>query len=297
MAKETSKGKKEESTPKKAVTPSKEKPAGKKSNSDVVEAEAPVTKKTEEHIGDITIERKLVALYGLQQVDTEINKIRIVRGELPLEVQDLEDEIEGLETRIENFKAELKDVEAEIKAKKAAIKEHQSLIKKYEVQQQNVRNNREYDSFTKEIEFQTLEIQLCEKKIKDFTATLEHKTEIAEKTQSLLKDRKDDLKQKKLELDEIVSETEKEEKKLLDKLNESQKFIEERLLNAYNRIKKNARNGLAVVAVERDACGGCFNKIPPQRQLDIKMHKKIIVCEYCGRILVDSTIEEVVKKK
>jgi predicted nucleic acid-binding Zn-ribbon protein len=302
MAKETSKGKKADSpVVKKATTPSKEKPAGKKTNSEVVEEETPatkpVTKKTDEHMGDVTIERKLVALYGLQQVDTEINKIRIVRGELPLEVQDLEDEIEGLETRIENFKAELKDVEAEIKAKKAAIKEHQSLIKKYEVQQQNVRNNREYDSFTKEIEFQTLEIQLCEKKIKDFTATLEHKTEIAEKTQSLLKDRKEDLKQKKLELDEIVSETEKEEKKLIDKLNDSQKYIEERLLNAYNRIKKNARNGLAVVAVERDACGGCFNKIPPQRQLDIKMHKKIIVCEYCGRILVDATIEEAVKKK
>jgi len=258
-------------------------------------SEAPAKKAETENIGDVSIEKKLVALYSLQQVDSEINKIRIVRGELPLEVQDLEDEIEGLETRIENFNAEIKEIENEIKAKKAAIKEHQSQIKKYEAQQMNVRNNREYDSITKEIEFQTLEIQLCEKKIKEFTSDLDHKTEIAEKTILSHKERKEDLTQKKVELEEIVSETEKEEKKLVDKLQESQKFIEERLISAYQRIKKNARNGLAVVMVERDACGGCFNKIPPQRQLDIKMHKKIIVCEYCGRILVDSTIDEIVR--
>jgi uncharacterized protein len=256
---------------------------------------APSKKAESEIIADVTIEKKLVALYSLQQVDSEINKIRIVRGELPLEVQDLEDEIEGLETRIENFNAETKEIENEIKAKKAAIKEHQSQIKKYEAQQMNVRNNREYDSITKEIEFQTLEIQLCEKKIKEFTSAFELKTDISEKTILAHKERKEDLEQKKIELEEIVSETEKEEKKLVDKLQESQKYIEERLITAYQRIKKNARNGLAVVMVERDACGGCFNKIPPQRQLDIKMHKKIIVCEYCGRILVDSTIDEIVR--
>jgi uncharacterized protein len=248
-----------------------------------------------DNLADVTIEKKLIALYSLQQVDSEINKIRIVRGELPLEVQDLEDEIEGLETRIENFNTETKEIENDIKAKKTAIKEHQAQIKKYEAQQMNVRNNREYDSITKEIEFQTLEIQLCEKKIKEFTSDLEHKTDISEKTILGLKERKEDLAQKKVELEEIVSETEKEEKKLVDKLQDSQKYIEERLITAYQRIKKNARNGLAVVIVDRDACGGCFNKIPPQRQLDIKMHKKIIVCEYCGRILVDTTIDEMVK--
>ncbi len=258
--------------------------------------EVTVKKYEPDNLGDVTIEKKLVALYSLQQVDSEINKIRIVRGELPLEVQDLEDEIEGLETRIKNFAAEIKEIETEIKGKKSAIKEHQSQIKKYEAQQMNVRNNREYDSITKEIEFQTLEIQLCEKKIKEFGVALDLKNELSEKTILNHKERKEDLAQKKLELDEIVAETEKEEKKLYDKLQESQKFIEERLITAYQRIKKNAHNGLAVVMFERDACGGCFNKIPPQRQLDIKMHKKIIVCEYCGRILVDEAIDEMVRE-
>lgn len=245
--------------------------------------------------GDISIEKKLVSLFSLQLVDTEINKIRIIRGELPLEVQDLEDEIAGLETRLENFEVEIKELETEIKEIKTAAKEHQAQIKKYETQQMNVRNNREYDALTKEIEFQTLEIQLCEKKTKEITYSLELKSKVIEETRLVLKERKDDLKQKKLELDDIVSETEKEEKKLLEKHQENQQTIEERLLTAYQRIKKNARNGLAVVVVERDACGGCFNKIPPQRQLDIKMHKKIIVCEYCGRILIDKTIEEKVR--
>ncbi|HNW90742.1 MAG TPA: C4-type zinc ribbon domain-containing protein [Bacteroidales bacterium] len=244
---------------------------------------------------DLSIERKLVSLFGLQLVDTEINKIRIIRGELPLEVQDLEDEIAGLETRLENLQVELKEFDTDIKEKKAAIKDHQTQIKKYETQQMNVRNNREYDSLTKEIEFQTLEIQLCEKKIKEIAYGLDLKNKVIEETKQTLKDRKEDLKQKKLELDDIVTETEKEEKKLLSKLEENQKNIEERLFTAYQRIKKNARNGLAVVVVERDACGGCFNKIPPQRQLDIKVHKKIIVCEYCGRILIDKAIEEKVR--
>ncbi len=250
-----------------------------------------------EEKGDLSIERKLVALFGLQLVDTEINKIRIIRGELPLEVQDLEDEIEGLETRIEKFNVEIKEFETDIKEKKTAIKDHQAQIKKYESQQMNVRNNREYDSLTKEIEFQTLEIQLCEKKIKETAYGLDLKNKVIEETKQKLSERKEDLKQKKIELEEIVAETEKEEKKLIDKLQESQKNIEERLISAYQRIKKNARNGLAVVVVERDACGGCFNKIPPQRQLDIKVHKKIIVCEYCGRILIDKTIEEKVRNK
>ncbi len=250
-----------------------------------------------EELAEISIEKKLVALYSLQQVDTEINKIRIVRGELPLEVQDLEDEIEGLETRLENFNAEAKAVETEIKAKTAAIKDHNAQIKKYEAQHMNVRNNREYDSITKEIEFQTLEIQLCEKKIREFNAIKESKNDILDRTKTALKERKEDLKQKKMELDEIVAETEKEEIKLVGKLEDSQRYIEDRLIIAYQRIKKNARNGLAVVLVERDACGGCFNKIPPQRQLDIKMHKKIIVCEYCGRILVDASIEEMMMAK
>lgn len=272
-----------------------EKPVKAKTKPAGIRGEAPISKTEAENHLDVSIEKKLVALYSLQQVDTEINKIRIVRGELPLEVQDLEDEIEGLDTRIENIKNEVHEIESEIKAKTAAIKDHQALIKKYEAQQMNVRNNREYDSITKEMEFQSLEIQLCEKKIKEYTAALEYKNEILGKTIITHDERLEDLNQKKVELDEIVSETEKEEKKLIDKLQDSQKYIEERLIIAYQRIKKNARNGLAVVLIERDACGGCFNKIPPQRQLDIKMHKKIIVCEYCGRILVDSTIDEMVK--
>lgn len=247
--------------------------------------------------GDVSIERKLVSLFNLQQVDTEINKIRIVRGELPLEVQDLEDEIAGLETRIDNYKAELEQLEASVKEKKAAQKECVAMIKKYEVQQNNVRNNREFDSLSKEIEFQNLEIQLCEKRIKEFTAQAESKKAAIASAKELLDERLEDLKQKKIELEEIVAETEKEESRLLKKFQENQKFIEERLLTAYQRIKKNAKNGLAVVSVERDACGGCFNKIPPQKQLDIKMHKKIIVCEYCGRILVDKSIEEMASQQ
>lgn len=245
-----------------------------------------------EETNDITIEKKLVALYVLQQVDTEINKIRIVRGELPLEVQDLEDEIAGLETRIGNLQAEVDQMDVNVKEKKSGIKECQALIKKYEAQQNNVRNNREFESISKEIEFQNLEIQLCEKRIKEFAVTVEAKKAIVAQAKASLKERADDLKQKKIELEEIVAETEKEEDRLMKNFQNNQRFIEERLLNAYQRIKKNARNGLAVVLVERDACGGCFNKIPPQRQLDIKMHKKIIVCEYCGRILIDRTIVE-----
>ena len=240
--------------------------------------------------GEVTIEKKLIALYSLQQIDSQVDKIRIIRGELPLEVQDLEDEIAGLETRIENYLQENNTLEKSITEKKFSIKDSQALIKKYEEQQMNVRNNREYDSLTKEIEIQSLEIQLSEKRIREFQLALEAKTEEINRFQSILADRKNDLEIKKNELDDIVAETEKEENELIRNSEINCKFIEERLITAYTRIRKNARNGLAVVQIERDACGGCFNKIPPQHQLDIRMHKKIIVCEYCGRILVDDGI-------
>ncbi|MFH1937234.1 MAG: C4-type zinc ribbon domain-containing protein, partial [Bacteroidota bacterium] len=212
------------------------------------------------------------------------------RGELPLEVQDLEDEIAGLETRVDNYIQETMMIEKSMLDKKNSIKESQTLIKRYEEQQMNVRNNREYDSLSKEIEFQNLEIQLSEKRIKEFQNTLEVKKQEIERLQSVLEERRGDLEIKKNELDDIVAETEKEENELIKRSEENRNFIEERLLTAYTRIRKNARNGLAVVQIERDACGGCFNKIPPQHQLDIRMHKKIIVCEYCGRILVDDGI-------
>ncbi|MGQ0826864.1 MAG: zinc ribbon domain-containing protein [Bacteroidota bacterium] len=242
--------------------------------------------KTEE----ISVEEKLKALYELQQIDSKIDKIRIVRGELPLEVRDLEDLVAGLETRINNFNEEQKTLEEAIVEKKNVMKEAQALIKKYETQQNKVRNNREYDSITKEIEFQNLEIQLSEKRIKEFKANIAAKKEVVEAAEEDFKDRQKDLKIKKKELNDIVEETEKEEQSLIRKSKNSENIIEERLLNAYKRIRANVMNGLGVVTVERDACGGCFNKIPPQRQLDIKTHKKVIVCEHCGRILVDAEI-------
>lgn len=239
---------------------------------------------------EISVEEKLRTLFGLQQIDSKIDKIRIVRGELPLEVRDLEDLVAGLETRISHFDEELKTLDDSIVEKKNVIKDAQALIKKYETQQSKVRNNREYDSITKEIEFQNLEIQLAEKRIKEYKANIIAKKEIAEQSEEELKSREKDLKIKKKELDEIVAETEKEEAALLKKSKNMEAVIEERLLNAYKRIRSNVMNGLGVVTVERDACGGCFNKIPPQRQLDIRTHKKIIVCEHCGRILVDAEI-------
>ncbi len=239
---------------------------------------------------EISVEEKLKALFELQLIDSKIDKIRTVRGELPLEVRDLEDFVAGLETRIGHFADELKGLEDSITEKKNIIKEAQALIKKYETQQDKVRNNREYDSLTKEAEFQNLEIQLAEKRIKEYKANINSKKEIAEKSEEELTSRKKDLKIKRKELEEIVSETEKEEASLLKKSKNSESIIDDRLLNAYKRIRSNVMNGLGVVTVERDACGGCFNKTPPQRQLDIRMHKKIIVCEHCGRILVDAEI-------
>lgn len=239
-----------------------------------------------------SVEEKLKALYDLQKVSSEIDKIRTLRGDLPLEVQDLEDEIEGLETRANNLEEEVKKLSDAVVAKKNEIKDADIQIKKYEAQQDTVRNNREYDAISKEIEFQNLEKQLCEKRIKEYTAELKKKKEQAEDSRLAVKDRKIDLEAKKTELNTVVAETQQEEEELLKKVDIISESIDERLLSAFNRIRGNARNGLAVVTVERDACGGCFNKIPPQRQLDIRLHKKIIVCEYCGRILVDNYWEE-----
>ncbi len=241
---------------------------------------------------EISVEAKVRALFELQQVDTETDKIKILRGELPLEVQDLEDEIAGLETRLKNYDQEVKAIEQNIIAKKAEIVNSEALIKKYLEQQNNVRNNREFDSLSKEAEYQTLEIELCKKKISEFTNELKLKNEQITEAKEVLDEKKSDHESKKNELDEIIADTKKEEEQLLNKSIEIQKIIEPRLLAAYNRIRANARNGLAVVTIERDACGGCFNKIPPQRQLDIKSRKKIIVCEYCGRILVDDDISK-----
>ncbi len=241
---------------------------------------------------EVSIEQKLVALYTLQQVDSKIDEIRAYRGNLPLEIQDLEDEIAGLETRVENFKEEDKKFQTEITNQKIKIKETEALIKKYEDQQNNVRNNREYDSLTKEIEYQNLDIQLSEKKIREATAKSEAVATKVAQAEERLAERKAVLTEKQAELDSVVEDTEKEEDALLKRSAECEQLVEDRLLVAYKRIRKNARNGLAVVGISRDACGGCFNKIPPQHQLDICTHKKIIVCEYCGRILVDKGIIE-----
>jgi hypothetical protein len=242
--------------------------------------------------GDNTVEDKLRALFQLQLIDSQIDKIRITRGELPMEVNDLEDEVAGLQTRIHNYTEEAKELEEQIKAKKQTTKDAQALIKKYQTQQGSVKNNREFDSLNKEMEYQQLEIQLCEKRIKEFTAELSAKKQIIEASERTLEERTQDLQTKKSELDSIIAETEKEEKELSAESDSAATVIEERLLTAYHRIRTNARNGLGVVTISRDACGGCFNKIPPQRQLDIRQRKKVIVCEHCGRILVDPNILE-----
>lgn len=242
--------------------------------------------------GDNTIEDKLRALYQLQLIDSQIDRIRIARGELPMEVSDLEDEIAGLQTRINNYTEEVKALEEQIKTRKNTVKDAQALIKKYQTQQGSVKNNREFDSLNKEIEYQQLEIQLCEKRSKEHTVDLSAKKLILEASEKTLEERTLDLENKKSELSTIIAETEKEEAELSTESNKASDIIEERLLIAYKRIRDNARNGLAVVSITRDACGGCFNKIPPQRQLDIRQRKKVIVCEHCGRILVDASILE-----
>jgi len=248
-----------------------------------------------EDIQDLAIRDKLVTLYTLQTIDTRIDRIRIVRGELPLEVQDLEDEVAGLTTRLQNIEDEINDNKTQSNNQKIFIKDCISLIKKYEEQQNNVRNNREFDSLNKEIQYQKLEIELAEKKIHDYAKLLETKTTLQEASKEIRDERIKDLEEKKTELNDIISETEVDEQQLLEKRENYKKRIDERLLFSYSRLRSNARNGLAVVRIERDACGGCFNKIPPQRQMEIKQHKKIIVCEYCGRIIVDDSIANVVQ--
>ncbi|MDR1631684.1 MAG: C4-type zinc ribbon domain-containing protein [Dysgonamonadaceae bacterium] len=236
---------------------------------------------------DLSVEQKLVNLYKLQSMLTEIDKIKTLRGELPLEVQDLEDEVAGLQTRIQNFQLDSKDIDTTIGQQRIKITDSNSLISKYKEQLDNVRNNREFDSLSKEIEFQGLEVELAEKHIREYTAEAKMITEEIAKSKTLLEERQADLKSKKEELDEIVSETKIQEEQLREKAKQLETTIEPRLLAAFKRIRKSARNGLAVVYIQRDACGGCFNKIPPQRQLDIKLRKKTIVCEHCGRIIID----------
>ncbi|PWG82653.1 zinc ribbon domain-containing protein [Pararcticibacter amylolyticus] len=247
-----------------------------------------------------TVEQKLKALYELQTIHTKIDKIRQVRGELPMEVSDLEDEVAGLETRIQKIKAELDDLEDSIVTRKNMIRDAQANIKKYETQLNEVKNNREYDAISKEIEIQGLEIQVCEKKIREHGFEITNKTQVYDKALADLEERRKDLDAKRSELNNITSETEKDEQELALKAKEAEENIEERLLFAYSRLRNNAKNGLAVVTIQRDSCSGCFNQIPPQRQLDIRQHKKIIVCEHCGRILIDEALtnehqEEVVE--
>ena len=236
---------------------------------------------------DLSVEEKLKTLHQLQVTLSAIDNKRAMRGELPLEVQDLEDEIAGLNTRIEKIQDEIRDFQAAVVMKKGEITDAQSSVARYQAQLDEVRNNREYDTLTKEIEFQSLEIQLCEKKIKEAVQKVEERKRDMMRAEEQLNDRETALEDKRGELDEIMQETREEEEILKAKAKDYETRIESRLLQSFKRIRKNARNGLGIVYVQRDACGGCFNKIPPQRQLDIKMHKKIIVCEYCGRILVD----------
>jgi hypothetical protein len=236
---------------------------------------------------DMPVEERLKTLYQLQTTLSGIDEKRALRGELPLEVQDLEDEIEGLTTRIDKIKADIAEFEQAVVMKKGEIENARVSVERYKEQLNDVKNNREYDTLSKEIEFQSLEIELCNKKIKEANARIEEKKVELAQNEEVIEDRRQALDQKKSELDEIMEETRAEEEKLKAKVKELEAKIEPRLLTSFKRIRKNARNGLGIVYVQRDACGGCFNKIPPQRQLDIKMHKKVIVCEYCGRILID----------
>ena len=236
---------------------------------------------------DLSVEEKLKTLFQLQTALSSIDEKRALRGELPLEVQDLEDEIEGLTTRMEKIKAEIAEFQQAIVQKKGEIANAESSVARYKAQLDEVKNNREYDTLSKEIEFQTLEIELCNKKIREANTRIQEKKGELVQNEEVIEEKKKDLDVKREELEEIVTETRAEEEKLKEKVNDLESKIENRLLTSFKRIRKNARNGLGIVYVQRDACGGCFNKIPPQRQLDIKMHKKIIVCEYCGRIMID----------
>ena len=236
---------------------------------------------------DLSVEDKLKTLFQLQTALSSIDEKRALRGELPLEVQDLEDEIEGLNTRVEKIQNEISEFQKAVVQKKGEIATAEASVARYKSQLDEVKNNREYDTLSKEIEFQTLEIELCNKKIREANTRIEEKNAELDASMETIKERQEDLDIKKGELDEIIAETRAEEDKLKEKVKDLEAKIEARLLTSFKRIRKNARNGLGIVYVQRDACGGCFNKIPPQRQLDIKMHKKIIVCEYCGRIMID----------
>lgn len=236
---------------------------------------------------EMSVEQKLQALYELQTTLTAIDEKRALRGELPLEVQDLEDEIAGLDTRIEKIDTEIKEFQSAITMKKGEVQEAQANLERYNNQLNEVRNNREYDSLSKQIDYERLEVELCNKKIKEETDQVAYRTNDLEIAKTEREERQKDLDEKKSELEDILAETREEETMLKERAKDLEVKIEPRLLSSFKRIRKSARNGLGIVYVQRDACGGCFNKIPPQRQLDIKMHKKIIVCEYCGRILID----------
>jgi len=246
---------------------------------------------------DLTVEEKLKTLFQLQTALSAIDEKKALRGELPLEVEDLDAEIEGLALRIERIKNDIDEFDRAISQKKGEILVAQNSVERYKNQLNDVKNNREYDTLSKEIEFQELEIELCNKKIREAQSRIKEKEEELANNEAVLKDKEGDLEVKRSELDEIMDETRNEEDKLKEKANDLEAKIESRLLTSFKRIRKNARNGLGIVYVQRDACGGCFNKIPPQRQLDIKMHKKIIVCEYCGRILIDPELAGVKVEK
>ena len=236
---------------------------------------------------EMTVEQRLKAVYELQTLLSKIDKIKTIRGELPLEVKDLEDEIEGLKVRVQKFQDSIEELRKNIAAKKNEILDSKAAIEKYTEQQNNVRNSKEYDFLVKEINFKNLEIELCEKRIREYTEQSERMTADIENTNNQLDDREHILADKKAELEEIISETKQDEEKLREKAKNLETKIEPRLLKAFKRIRGSARNGLGIVTVERGACGGCFNRIPEQRKMDIKMHKKIIVCEFCGRIMID----------
>ena len=246
---------------------------------------------------DLSVEEKLKTLYQLQMTLSSIDEKKALRGELPLEVQDLEDELEGLHIRVEKIQREINEFQNAVGQKQHEIADAEASVERYKAQLNDVKNNREYDTLTKEIEFQELEIELCNKKIKEAVVKIEECKRDLEKTEQSISEREEDLNEKRDELDEIMQETREEEEKLKAKAKDLETKIESRLLTSFKRIRKNARNGLGIVYVQRDACGGCFNKIPPQRQLDIKIHKKIIVCEYCGRIMIDPELAGVKTEK
>ena len=254
---------------------------------------AEINSSSEESNEEITIAQRLLSLYNLQQLWSKIDKIRVIRGELPDEIRDLEDALEGMQTRIANYNEDIQIFLTNTVGEENKMKDSEVLIKRYEEQQNNVRNNREYESLSKEIEYQKLEIQVAEKRKGKFLAEIENKKAEIVNFEEKLKEIDEVLQQKKKELNAIISDTKKEEKELLEKIEKYKSKINERLLAAFERIRKNARNGLAVVQIDRDACGGCFSTIPPQKQLDIKLHKKIIVCEACGRIFVDKQLVEI----